>query len=143
MAVYSDFVASTPLARECAGSRQVSVLAGIVALLILLSAATFLRYSGVVGITHDTLAISAAMYLGLDANAAFGVAHLVVIVGNGFRFGHRTWPATLCSMLGFGVVHQIVLLASQCHAEFHCRPDGSAGPHVRLAEPLHKARAEN
>jgi diguanylate cyclase (GGDEF)-like protein len=48
------------------------------------------------------------MYLGLDANAAFGVVYLVVIVGNGFRFGAPYMAfATLCSMLGFGVVHQI------------------------------------
>jgi diguanylate cyclase (GGDEF)-like protein len=91
--------------------KRVSVLAGIVALLILLStiwSPASSQFRRLVGITHDTLAISAAMLVGTEANAIFGVVYLVVIVGNGFRFGAPYMGyATACSMLGFGFVHQL------------------------------------
>lgn len=147
---FSDFCRQhSPSLENVLASRQVSVLAGIVALLILLSAATSPApsvFRRLVGITHDTLAISAAMYLGLDANAAFGVVYLVVIVGNGFRFGAPYMAfATLCSMLGFGVVHQIspywqanATLSFYIAAVLMVVPAYMYG----LLNSLHKARAE-
>jgi len=108
---FSEFcVRHSPSPANVLISKWVSVLAGIVALSI---AAWTVRSPApsitrrLVGITHDTTAISLAMYLGVDANATFGVVYLVVIVGNGFRFGAPYMAyATLCCMLGFGIVHQ-------------------------------------
>lgn len=91
--------------------KRMSVLSGCIAALVLLS--TILSpasslFRRLVGITHDTLAISVAMFVGVEANAIFGVVYLVVIVGNGFRFGAPYMAyATVCSMLGFGFVHQL------------------------------------
>jgi len=90
-------------------SRWVSLLAGLTATLILVStlkapAASVARR--LIGITHDTVTICLAMYMGLEANAAFGVLYLIIIVGNGIRFGvHYMGYATACSLLGFGAVH--------------------------------------
>jgi diguanylate cyclase (GGDEF)-like protein len=109
---FSDYcVAHSPTPADVVLSKRVSVLAGIVAVLILVStirspAPSLFRR--LIGITHDTLAISIAMLLGAEANATFGVVYLVVIVGNGFRFGAPYMAyATVCSMLGFGLVHAL------------------------------------
>lgn len=109
---FSDYCrAHSPSAMEVLASRRVSVLAGIVATLIFIStlrspAPSVLRR--LAGITHDTLATSVAIYLGTDANAVFGVVYLVVIVGNGFRFGAPYMAyAAACSILGFGIVHTL------------------------------------
>ena len=109
---FSDYcLEHSPTITNVAISKQVSVLAGIVATLILLSTMQSpapSRFRRLLGITHDTLAISIAMFLGVDANATFGVVYLVVIVGNGFRYGAPYMAyATACSILGFGVVHEL------------------------------------
>jgi diguanylate cyclase (GGDEF)-like protein len=109
---FSDYcLAHSPTLENVVTSKRVSLLSGGVAALILLwtirSPASSL-FRRLVGITHDTLAISIAMFLGVDANATFGVVYLVVIVGNGFRFGAPYMAyATACSMLGFGLVHEL------------------------------------
>ena len=109
---FSEFCARhSPSPGNVLISKRVSVLAGIIATAILIwtvrsHAPSILRR--LIGITHDTLAISLAMYLGVDANATFGVVYLVVIVGNGFRYGAPYMGyATICSMVGFGFVHQV------------------------------------
>jgi diguanylate cyclase (GGDEF)-like protein len=109
---FSDFcIEHSPSLQSVLVSRWVSVLAGIAAIGLLVWTVRVPSPSvarRLLGITHDTLAISLAMYLGVEANATFGVIYLVVIVGNGFRFGAPYMAyATLCCMLGFGVVHQL------------------------------------
>ncbi len=89
--------------------KLISVLSGCMATLILASTILWPASSlfrRLIGITHDTLAISVAMFLGVEGNVFFGVVYLVVIVGNGFRFGAPYMAyATVCSMLGFGFVY--------------------------------------
>jgi diguanylate cyclase (GGDEF)-like protein len=147
---FSDFcVRNSPSPGNVLISKWVSVLAGVVALLI----ATWTVRSPspsiprrLLGITHDTLAISLAMYLGVDANATFGVVYLVVIVGNGFRYGAPYMGyATVCSMLGFGIVHQYSpywqdnpTLSFYIAAILMVVPGYMYG----LLHSLHKARAE-
>jgi diguanylate cyclase (GGDEF)-like protein len=109
---FSDYcLKHSPSLANVVDGKRVSVLAAVVAALILLSTmrspapSPFRR---LIGITHDTLAISIAMFLGVDANATFGVVYLIVIVGNGFRFGAPYMAyATVCSMVGFAVVHEL------------------------------------
>jgi diguanylate cyclase (GGDEF)-like protein len=147
---FSDFcLRHSPSPGNVLVGKCVSVLAGCVALLI---AAWTMRSPAssvprrLVGITHDTTAISMAMYLGVDANATFGVVYLVVIVGNGFRYGAPYMGyATLCSMLGFGIVHQVSpywqdnpTLSFYIAAILVVVPGYMYG----LLHSLHKARAE-
>ena len=147
---FSEFGAEhSPSPRNFVLGKWVSVLAGIGAALIFLWT---LRFSApsvtrrLIGITHDTLAISLAMYLGVDSNAIFGVVYLIMIVGNGFRFGATYMGyATACSMLGFGVVHQLSpywqsnpTLSFYVAAVLVVVPGYMYG----LLRSLHKARAE-
>lgn len=89
--------------------RPVALLSALVATLVLVSSVRIpspVPARRLIGITHDTLAISIAMYLGVDANATFGVVYMVVIVGNGFRFGAPYMVyATICALLGFAAVY--------------------------------------
>lgn len=130
-------------------SKWASVLAGLVALVLLVwtvrqpSPSVWRR---LVGVTHDTLAISLAMYLGREANAAFGVLYLVVIVGNGFRFGAPYMGyATLCSMLGFFLVHRSSAYWQSNHTlSFYIAAILVVVPGYMyfLLRSLHRARAE-
>ena len=58
------------------------------------------------GICHDVLFLSCAMFLGEDAAAPFAALYLIVTLGNGFRFGIRyLYFAASLSVLAFGAVY--------------------------------------
>lgn len=59
-----------------------------------------------VGITHDILLNSVAMYLGGEATAFFAVIYVVIILASGVRFGVSYLLYTApCSLVCFGLVH--------------------------------------
>jgi diguanylate cyclase (GGDEF)-like protein len=58
------------------------------------------------GVCHDVLFLSCAMYLGEDAAAPFAALYLIVTLGNGFRFGIRyLYFAASLSLLAFAIVY--------------------------------------
>ncbi len=60
-----------------------------------------------IGMTHDTLILSVALYLGQATLAPYAALYLIVSVANGFRFGTRyLYATTAMSLFGFTVVYQ-------------------------------------
>ena len=58
------------------------------------------------GICHDVLFLSCAMFLGEDAAAPFAALYLIVTLGNGFRFGIRyLYFAASLSVIAFAIVY--------------------------------------
>jgi diguanylate cyclase (GGDEF)-like protein len=58
------------------------------------------------GICHDVLFLSCAMFLGEGAAAPFAALYLIVTLGNGFRFGIRyLYFAASLSIAAFGTVY--------------------------------------
>jgi diguanylate cyclase (GGDEF)-like protein len=106
---FSDYALQHTGIENVRVGRIVAVLSAVVATLILVSSLRMpspVPVRRLIGITHDTLAVSCAMYLGVDANATFGVISMVVIVGNGFRFGASYMLyAACCALLSFAAVY--------------------------------------
>jgi diguanylate cyclase (GGDEF)-like protein len=73
-----------------------------IALLIRPGVSVFRR---VLGMVHDVLAISTAMYLGEGAAAGVAAIYLWVTLGNGFRYGNAyLYSCAVMSFMSFGAV---------------------------------------
>ena len=102
------YAAHAPDAAAVKVGKMMALAAAAASVALLLS---ILRWPGgwmprrLIGITHDTAAVSVAMYLGGVATTPFSVLYLVIILGNGFRFGPPYLAyAALCSLAGFGLI---------------------------------------
>lgn len=59
-----------------------------------------------VGMFHDVIAISLAVYLGEGAGAVVAVIYLWITIGNGFRYGVAyLYGCAACCISGFGLVY--------------------------------------
>lgn len=62
----------------------------------------------VIGLVHDVVAISTAMFLGEAGAAAVAAIYLWVTLGNGFRYGIAyLYGCAILSIIGFGAVYLI------------------------------------
>jgi diguanylate cyclase (GGDEF)-like protein len=103
------YIRHAPDATSVLVGRWAALIASTIALLLLVS---IVRRPGksvvrrAIGITHDILAISIAMFLGGAATAFFAVIYVVVILASGVRFGSGYLGyAALCSLACFALVH--------------------------------------
>ena len=92
-------------------SKWVALVAGVVSVLMVLS---ILRWPGkflarrLIGISHDIIANSIAMYLGGAVTSFFAVIYVVIILASGVRFGRGYLGyAALCSLACFGSLHAL------------------------------------
>ncbi len=71
----------------------------------------------VIGIIHDPIVISLALYMGSEALAPWFGVYLWVIFGNGFRYGEKYLYMSACvSIIGFSLVIQFTPFWQQQHS---------------------------
>ena len=100
----------------------------------------------IIGLVHDVVAISTAMFLGEGGAAAVAAIYLWVTLGNGFRYGTAyLYGCAVLSIAGFGTVylysdywHEQTMLSINILILLAVIP-----PYVgRLLTSLHKAKAQ-
>ena len=100
----------------------------------------------IIGLVHDVVAISTAMFLGEGGAAAVAAIYLWVTLGNGFRYGTAyLYGCAVLSIAGFGTVyvysdywHEQTMLSVNILILLAVIP-----PYVgRLLTSLHKAKAQ-